>query len=216
MERKEHWENVYSTKATTEVSWYQVHATTSLRLIREAHVPRSAAIIDVGGGASALAGDLLGLGFEHLTVLDLSGAALAAARSRLGDRASGIQWVEGNVLAADLPAHGYDLWHDRALFHFLTGAEERQEYVRRVREALKPGGMVIVATFAEDGPAMCSGLPVMRYSADQLHAEFGESFELLGHEKEFHRTPGGKEQRFVYCLLRRAAGSHADVARAPR
>jgi len=205
MERKGHWENVYSTKATTEVSWYQERATTSLRLILATGVSRSASIIDVGGGASTLADDLLAHGFERLTVLDLSGAALAAAKSRLGSRATRVRWIEADVLLADLPEHGYDVWHDRACFHFLTSEADRRAYVSKVLHAVKPGGLVIVATFAEDGPIKCSGLPVMRYSATELHAQFGEPFELVGHEKEAHLTPAGNEQKFVYCLCRRAA-----------
>lgn len=203
MESKQHWEKVYATKAATEVSWFQEHAALSLKLIREAGVPQSASIIDVGGGASTLVDDLLANGYAHLTVLDLSGAALATARSRLGARAAGVQWVEANVLSADLPAQGYEVWHDRAVFHFLTSEEERHAYVSQVLRVVKPGGLVIVATFAEDGPTQCSGLPVMRYSAGALHGEFGAPFQLLGHERESHHTPGGNEQKFVYCFCRK-------------
>ena len=203
MESKEHWEKLYTTKAATEVSWFQEHAQLSLKLIREAAIPTSASIIDVGGGASTLVDDLLAHGYEHVTVLDLSGAALAAAKARLGSRASQVQWVEADVLEAELPAHAYDVWHDRAVFHFLTTEEERQAYVRKVLLAVKPGGLVIAATFAEDGPTRCSGLPVMRYSAEELHAEFGAPFQLLGHERESHHTPGGNEQKFVYCFCRK-------------
>lgn len=205
MERKGHWENVYATKATTEVSWYQEHATTSLSLILAAGVSQSASIIDVGGGASTLADDLLARGFERLTVLDLSGAALAAAKSRLGSRATQVRWIEADVLQADLPMHAYDVWHDRACFHFMTSESDRRAYVNTVLHAVRPGGLVIVATFAEDGPSKCSGLPVMRYSATELHAQFGESVQLVNYEKEVHLTPGGNEQRFVYCLCRKAA-----------
>jgi SAM-dependent methyltransferase len=205
MESKEHWEKVYSAKAPTEVSWFQEHAELSLKLIRGAAVPTSASIIDVGGGASTLVDDLLGDGRDRITVLDLSGVALAAAKARLGPRASSVQWVHANVLEADLPAHSYDVWHDRAVFHFLTTAGERQAYVRKVLHAVKPGGLVIVATFAEDGPAQCSGLPVMRYGATELHAEFGEPFQLLGHERESHHTPAGGEQKFIYCFCRKVA-----------
>jgi SAM-dependent methyltransferase len=203
MPSKDHWENVYSTKASDEVSWFQEHAELSLQLIRDAALPTSASIIDVGGGASTLVDDLLDKGHEHLTVLDLSGAALATAKTRLGPRASSVQWLEANVIDVDLPRHAYDVWHDRAVFHFLTSAPERQAYVEAVLRAVKPGGLVIVATFAEDGPSQCSGLPVMRYGADELHAEFGEPFLLLGHQKESHHTPAGKEQSFVYCFCRK-------------
>lgn len=205
VEQKEHWENVYSTKAATEVSWFQEHAALSLKLIQNNAIPPSAAIIDVGGGASTLVDDLLAKDYERVTVLDLSAAALAAAKARLGKQASRVQWIEANLLEAQLPAHGYDVWHDRAVFHFLTAEEDRRTYVQKVLRALKPGGLVIVATFAEDGPTKCSGLPVMRYHASELHAEFGEPFQLLGHERESHHTPNGNEQKFIYCFCRRLA-----------
>lgn len=205
MTLKQHWEAVYATKPTDRVSWYQPHAEHSLRLIHDTGLPRDAAIIDVGGGASTLVDDLLHDGYGALTVLDLSGEALAAARARLGPEAKRVQWIEGDVLRWPLPAHGYDLWHDRAVFHFLTAAEDREAYVRAVLHAVKPGGHVIVATFAEDGPTQCSGLPVMRYSADALHAAFGAPFTLLKHEKEAHHTPSGTVQQFVYCYCRTAA-----------
>ena len=203
MQAKEHWENVYSTKASDEVSWFQEHAALSLQLIRDAEVPCSAAIIDVGGGASTLVDDLLAKGYRRLSVLDLSAAALSKAKARLGERAADVQWLVADVLEAQLPSAAYDVWHDRAVFHFLTTAEQRHAYVQAVLRAVKPGGLVIVATFAEDGPEKCSGLPVMRYNADQLHAEFGQPFLLLGHEQESHHTPGGNEQKFVYCFCRK-------------
>lgn len=205
MQMKDHWEKVYTTKAVTEVSWFQEHAELSLRLIRDAGVEASASIIDVGGGASTLVDDLLAHGYRNPTVLDLSRAALAAAQRRLGNRAADVKWVEGNVLEANFPSHVFDVWHDRAVFHFLTTEEERHAYVEQVLRAVKQGGLVIVATFAEDGPDRCSGLPVQRYSAEGLHAEFGEPFVLLGHEKESHHTPGGSEQKFVYCFCRKVA-----------
>lgn len=207
MQPKEHWENVYTTKTPTEVSWFQEHAALSLKLIQQAATDTSASIIDVGGGASMLVDDLLRQGFNHVTVLDLSGAALTAARSRLGAAAARVTWREANVLETTFSMHAYDVWHDRAVFHFLTTPEERSAYVRAVLHAVKPGGLVIVATFAEDGPTKCSGLPVMRYSANELHAEFGEPFELLGHEREAHHTPGGNEQKFVYCFCRKVITS---------
>jgi SAM-dependent methyltransferase len=206
MQPKEHWERVYTTKPTDGVSWFQDHAEQSLRLIRGTGAPLSAAVIDVGGGASTLVDDLLQDGYWRLTVLDLSAAALAAARRRLGARADAVQWLEANITTAALPAHAYDVWHDRAVFHFLTTPQERQAYVEAVLRAVKPGGHVIVATFAADGPAECSGLPVMRYSADELHAEFGAPFTLLRHEQEEHHTPFGTVQKFVYCYcLKRAS-----------
>lgn len=203
MQAKDHWEKVYSTKATDAVSWFQEHADCSLDLIKATGVGCDAAIIDVGGGASTLTDDLLANGFTNLSVLDLSAIALTAARNRLGSRASGVRWIEADILRANLPADQFDVWHDRAVFHFLTAPEDRAAYVRAVFHSVKPGGHVIVATFAEDGPGQCSGLPVMRYRADELHAEFGESFSLSGHRKETHHTPFGTVQQFVYCYCRR-------------
>jgi ubiquinone/menaquinone biosynthesis C-methylase UbiE len=203
MRSKEHWEKVYTTKATDTVSWFQPHADLSLDLIKATGISHDAAIIDVGGGASTLVDDLLANGYTDLSVLDLSAAALAAAQRRLGARAAKVQWIEADVTKADLPARRFDVWHDRAVFHFLTSAEDRAAYVQTVFRAVKPGGHVIVATFAEDGPNQCSGLPVMRYRADELHAEFGEAFSLLSHRKEAHHTPSGTVQQFVYCYCRR-------------
>ncbi|HEX9149607.1 MAG TPA: class I SAM-dependent methyltransferase [Thermoanaerobaculia bacterium] len=200
---KEHWERIYSTRPTNAVSWYQEHAESSLRLIRATGAPKDAAIIDVGGGASTLVDDLLAAGYSRLSVLDLSGTALAAARKRLGARASAVRWLEADVTKVDLPPNEYDIWHDRAVFHFLTSDEDRAAYVRTVSKSVKPGGHVIVATFAEDGPTECSGLPVVRYGAEQLHSEFGETFTLVSHEKEEHHTPLGKVQQFVYCYCRK-------------
>ena len=175
-------------KPVTGVSWFQVHAEQSLKLIGSTGVPASAAVIDVGGGASTLVDDLLAAGYSTLSVLDLWGAALQAAQRRLGAAAARVEWIEGDITAISVPVHAYDVWHDRAVFHFLTTAEQRQAYVRQSLLAVKPGGHVIVSTFAEDGPWQCSGLPVMRYSAEGLHAEFGTPFELVRHDKSIrHR-----------------------------
>jgi SAM-dependent methyltransferase len=203
MQSKDHWEKVYSTKATDAVSWFQEHADLSLDLIKATGTGCAAAIIDVGGGASTLVDDLLASGFTDLSVLDLSAAALTAARKRLGSHASAVQWIEADITKADLPVNRFDVWHDRAVFHFLVTPEDRAAYVQAVFHSVKPGGHVIVATFAEDGPGQCSGLPVMRYRADELHAEFGESFSLSDHKKETHHTPFGTMQQFVYCYCRR-------------
>lgn len=204
MQSRSHWEKVYSSKATDAVSWFQQHAGRSLRLIEDTGVARDAAIIDVGGGASVLVDDLLARGYTNLAVLDLSGTALDRARARLGARADQVRWIESDVTRAPLEPHSIDVWHDRAVFHFLTEAADRAAYVTQVRRALRPGGFLIVATFAEDGPSECSGLPVRRYGAEQLHGEFGAGFDLLCHEREVHRTPDGKVQPFVYCCCRKA------------
>lgn len=205
MQSKEHWERVYATKPVDGVSWFQEHAEQSLRLIQDTGVPLTASVIDVGGGASTLVDDLLLSGYSSLAVLDLSAAALAAAQKRLGASSDAVSWIEADVTRAALPVQAYDVWHDRAVFHFLTSANDRHAYVETVLRAVKPGGHVIVATFAEDGPTQCSGLPVMRYAATDLHAEFGAPFALLRHEKEEHRTPTGAVQKFIYCYCRKRA-----------
>ncbi len=203
MNRKSHWESVYATKGTTALSWYQQHARRSLDLINRTALPKQAAIIDVGGGDSCLVDGLLREGYSDVTVLDLSRGALNRARTRLGDVASGqVAWLEGDVLEVNLPGAAFDIWHDRAVFHFLTTAEQRDAYIRAVEHAVRPGGHVIVATFAEDGPTRCSGLPVKRYSAAKLHGTFGAAFALVGSERETHRTPAGVEQPFTYCWCR--------------
>ena len=203
MQPRQHWQQVYATKAADEVSWFQPQAATSLRLIRATGVSHAAALIDVGGGASTLVDGLLAEGYANLTMLDLSAAALAAARARLGASGESVRWLEADIADADLPENAYEVWHDRAAFHFLTEARDRAAYVRNVLRALKPGGHLIVATFAEDGPTQCSGLPICRYSADALQAEFGDAFALVHQEYEAHVTPMGNVQRFVYCGFRR-------------
>ena len=205
MQSKEHWEQVYTTKSENGVSWFQEHARQSVQLIDRTGVAKDAGIIDVGGGASTLVDDLLAQGYRRVTVLDLSEAALAAARARLGARADEVTWLAGDITQVELPRHAYEVWHDRAVFHFLTTRAEREAYVDAVLRAVKPGGHVIVATFAEDGPEKCSGLPVVRYSADGLHAEFGAPFTLLQQEREEHHTPFGTVQKFIYCLCRKEA-----------
>ena len=203
MQPKNHWEHVYATKKTESVSWFQEHAEQSMRLIRGMGVPYSAGIIDVGGGASTLVDDLLSSGYCAVSVLDLAAAALSVAKARLGERASQVQWTEGDITKVLLPVHAFDVWHDRAVFHFLTSKEDREAYVDKVLRSVKPGGHVIVATFAEDGPIQCSGLPVMRYGPSKLHAEFGSPLSLVRHEREEHHTPFGTVQKFVYCYCRK-------------
>lgn len=203
MQNKDHWEKVYSTKAPDGVSWFQPHADMSMRLIRASGLDHDAAIIDVGGGASTLVDDLLDEGYRNVTVLDLSGAALAESRRRLGPRGAFVRWMEADITRAVFEPHSLDLWHDRAVFHFLTTEEDRTAYVRQVLRTLKPGGHVIMATFGSDGPVQCSGLPVMRYAPDELHAEFGEAFTMLGHEEQLHHTPFGTDQQFIYCMCRK-------------
>lgn len=200
---QQHWEQVYRSRPADGVSWFQPHAVRSLSLIRATGLANSAAIIDVGGGASPLVDDLLDHGYGAVTVLDLSGTALATAQQRLGPRAARVQWIEADVTAAGLPHHGYDIWHDRAVFHFLTAPQQRRAYLQTMLDALKPGGHAIIATFAEDGPTQCSGLPVRRYSAASLQSELGAAFTLVQHEQEAHRTPTGQLQKFIYCCFLR-------------
>ncbi|MDN0084675.1 class I SAM-dependent methyltransferase [Crenobacter sp. SG2305] len=197
--QKEHWEKVYQTKQADAVSWFQEHATRSLEIIHSIGASPGSHIIDVGGGASTLVDDLLLQGFKDVSVLDLSSSSLNVARKRLGPLGDQVHWLVGDILTVNLPRHAYDIWHDRAVFHFLTDPADRAAYVNQVTKSVKPGGHVIVATFAPDGPEQCSGLPVARYAPEQLHGEFGPAFELLEHASEEHKTPGGTVQHFVYC-----------------
>jgi 2-polyprenyl-3-methyl-5-hydroxy-6-metoxy-1,4-benzoquinol methylase len=203
MDPKTHWETIYRTKDVHEVSWFQSEARRSLDLITRICPDRAAPIIDVGAGASVLVDNLVAAGYQNLSVLDLSEAALEISRDRVGTNSAKVKWVRADVLRAQFDARAYTVWHDRAVFHFLTNASDRQTYVEQVRRAVRPGGHVLVATFAEDGPEYCSGLPVVRYSAEGLHSEFGTDFLLVRSEHEDHRTPRGAEQSFLYCLCRR-------------
>lgn len=200
MDTKAHWEAIYKTNQPHQVSWFQREAKISLDFIRRVAPQLTAAIIDVGGGASTLVDGLVAAGYRRVTVLDLSATALEQARRRLGAAASQVAWLEADVLLADLPRATFDVWHDRAVFHFLTASTDRAAYVKEVQMSVKPGGYVLVATFANDGPTRCSGLPVVRYTADALHHEFGSTFRLVESVREEHVTPSGTTQAFVYCL----------------
>jgi SAM-dependent methyltransferase len=199
---KSHWERVYRTMGPDQVSWFQPEATLSLRLIQQVAPSRDSAIIDVGAGASTLVDGLVAAGYGRITVLDLSRAALAQAQQRLPHATDSAVWQEADVLTAELPAAEFDVWHDRAVFHFLTLAAQRARYVAQVRHAVRPGGYALVATFAEDGPTRCSGLNVARYSPNALHSEFGRDFRLMESRREEHNTPWGTRQAFTYCLCR--------------
>jgi 2-polyprenyl-3-methyl-5-hydroxy-6-metoxy-1,4-benzoquinol methylase len=202
---RSHWEKVYRTRQPSEVSWYRAHLERSLELIENAAAGREARIIDVGGGESTLVDDLLARGYGRLQVLDISPTAIAVARERLGAYADRIDWLCDDVTTVAFPHHGYDVWHDRAVFHFLTAAQDRAAYVRQVAHAVRPGGHVIVATFGPEGPMKCSGLEVVRYDPERLHGAFGARFELRRHLTELHQTPAGAVQQFVYCYCRVAA-----------
>jgi SAM-dependent methyltransferase len=199
---QEHWEHIYRTKDPTRVSWYQPEPRLSLDLIKRVAPDHRARIIDVGGGASALVDGLLDAGYTDVTVLDLAPSALALAQERIGPRAHLVTWIAGSILDVSLPSAGYTVWHDRAVFHFLTAAEDRARYVAQVRRAVRPGGHAIVASFGPEGPTRCSGLDVVRYSPEAMHGEFGSGFRLLDSAREDHHTPAGATQAFVYCLCR--------------
>jgi ubiquinone/menaquinone biosynthesis C-methylase UbiE len=202
MGTQEHWDSIYREKTADEVSWYRPHLERSLHFIQGAGLDREAAILDVGGGTSTLVDDLIELGYKNVTVLDLSANAIEKAKERLGARAGMASWVVGDILKMELPEHGVDFWHDRAVFHFLNDGADRRRYVDVVRRVLKPGGHIVVATFGPAGPEKCSGLPVVRYSADGIHKQFGEEFTRVGSDSEVHLTPWGREQEFVYCYCR--------------
>ena len=202
MDPKSHWEKVYATKAPDAVSWYRAHLETSLALIERSADTDSASIIEVGGGESTLVDDLLARGYQNITVLDVSQTAIDVTRKRLGLAAVQVCWLAVDITKVQLAPNTYDVWHDRAVFHFLTGSEERLAYVRQVAHAVRPGGHVIVSTFGPEGPTKCSGLDVARYDAEALHEQFGIRFRLVDSSKELHQTPFGTTQQFLYCYCR--------------
>jgi SAM-dependent methyltransferase len=202
---RKHWNSIYGRKAADQVSWFRPHLERSIGFIESAGVGRDARIIDVGGGTSTLVDDLLDRGYADLTVLDISAAAIEVARVRLGARAAQVKWLVGDITTVELPRRAYDFWHDRAVFHFLADEAERRRYVEAVRHALKPGGHIVVATFGPEGPERCSGLEVVRYTPDGLHAEFGGEFQKVASTTELHTTPWGTVQQFVYCYCRLAS-----------
>ena len=210
MRNEEHWESIYGRKASEQVSWYRPHLERSLEFIEGAGLSREAAIIDVGGGASTLVDDLLERGYADVTVLDISAAAITNAKTRLGAKAARVTWIVADITSVALPTSRYDFWHDRAVFHFLVDADARRQYVATVRAAVKPDGHVLIATFAPEGPERCSGLDVVRYSADALHAEFGVDFKPIASCREVHTTPWGTAQEFMYCYCRMLPSAPAN------
>jgi len=202
MDTKSHWDKVYTTKAPDAVSWYRKHLETSLALIERAADARSASIIDVGGGESTLVDDLLLRGYTNITILDISQAAIDVTKSRLGLPAEQVHWLVADITKVELEPRAYDVWHDRAVFHFLTAPEQRTAYVRQVARSVKAGGHVIVSAFGPEGPTKCSGLEVMRYDPDSLHREFGTRFRLVESSTELHHTPFETTQQFLYCYCR--------------
>ncbi|MCW8919776.1 MAG: class I SAM-dependent methyltransferase [Gammaproteobacteria bacterium] len=200
-DRQHHWEQVYRSKESTAVSWYQKYPEQSIRLIERVVQSKAQPIIDVGGGASVLVDNLLQRGYSRLAVLDISAKALDCIRQRLCDKAQQVEWFVTDVTNFT-PPHRFALWHDRAVFHFLTDSEDRAKYIAVLQRALEPGAHLVIATFAPDGPAQCSGLPVERYDGVKIAQTLGESFQLLEQQSESHTTPAGGEQRFNYFLFR--------------
>ena len=211
IDRKAHWQKIYRDKPYSEVSWYQKEPVLSLEMIQRCGVCPDEALIDVGGGASLLVDSLCSRGFTNLSVLDIAGPALSGARQRLGDRATCVDWIEADVTAFR-PPHEYSLWHDRAVFHFLTEEADRRRYVGTLKQALRPGGHLIIAAFAIGGPSQCSGLDIVQYDPVRLMSELGDEFVLLEQRNEQHFTPDQREQQFVYFRLQRGS---ADVMSAP-
>jgi ubiquinone/menaquinone biosynthesis C-methylase UbiE len=203
VDARTHWDRIYSTKPATDVSRYRPHLERSLDLIDRAACDRNAAIIEVGGGASTLVDDLLDRGYTNITVMDVSGASVEAARQRLGQRAEAIEWVVADFRNAVLPSNAFDVWHDRAAFHFLVDVSERAQYVSQLRRALRPQGQAVIATFAPTGPTHCSGLEVVRYEPVALQESLGEGFHLVESDQERHVTPSGSLQPFSYCRFQR-------------
>jgi 2-polyprenyl-3-methyl-5-hydroxy-6-metoxy-1,4-benzoquinol methylase len=201
-ERQAHWENVYQNKGERDVSWFQARPHISVDLVRATGVDVSASIIDIGGGASRLVDALIDEGFEKVTVLDLSEKALATSKARLGARGAKVQWVVADVTTWE-PSQNYDVWHDRAALHFLTDLKDRAAYVERVIRAVRPGGQVIIGTFAPEGPERCSGLPVIRHDAGSLEELLGPAFVLAESRRHNHQTPGGATQKFQFSRFRR-------------
>lgn len=202
-DRKAHWESVYSTKGDTGVSWSQSEPRLSLELIRSVAPPARGRIIDVGGGASVLVDRLLDLPFEKIAVLDISEVALSKAKSRLGERARRVEWIAADITEAETLVGTFDIWHDRAVFHFLTDAADRRKYVELARQTVPEGGHLIIASFADDGPKRCSDLDVCRYNAKTMGAELGEGFSLIREAREMHTTPWGSSQAFFYGVFKR-------------
>jgi SAM-dependent methyltransferase len=197
-----HWDRTYTAKADTQLSWYQASPQRSLELIRSAASNRSASIIDIGGGTSKLVDELLSAGYTDLTVLDVSEVALGRSKARLGASSGKVSWLVANVTEWQ-PFRTWNIWHDRAVFHFLTDARDQDAYIAALRRGTASGSVVIMATFALNGPERCSGLPVQRYSPATLAARLGPDFKLYAEAGETHLTPFGTAQEFAYAALRR-------------
>lgn len=199
----DHWQSVYRSKAADSVSWFRPHLDMSLTLLEQAGLNPYSRVLDVGGGASTLVDDLLSRGVSEITVLDLSEEALLVSRHRLGDKGLGVHWLAANLLDQVIPADSFDLWHDRAVLHFLTDPTDAQRYAQQAQRAVRAGGHVVIGGFAPDGPERCSGLPVARRSSEDIAALLGSGFTLVDQRHEKHQTPTGGEQSFCWSVLRR-------------
>jgi len=203
-DKRTHWESIYQTKKPESVSWYQPSLRVSLELIRRTGLAKDAALVDVGGGASTLVDDLLTLEYSNITVLDISSQAVDYSRTRLGARAKSVKWIVGDITAVNPLQLSVDIWHDRAVFHFLLEEEDRKKYCNVLNASLRPGGFIVIATFDINGPMKCSGLEIVRYDPKSLLLTLGSSFKLISSQVELHRTPSHKTQEFVYCLFQKA------------
>ncbi len=202
MSNKDHWEKVYGSKASEAVSWYAPHLETSLKLIHQASANKNSAIIDIGGGESTLVDDLITEGYQDISVLDISQKAIDVAKERLGKSADMVHWYCADINQATLPQNYFEVWHDRAVFHFLTEEYQRVKYIEQVTQSVRHGGYVIMSTFGPEGPEKCSGLDVVRYDSEKLHGQFGKGFKLIDSSTEIHKTPMNTTQQFLYCFYR--------------
>jgi ubiquinone/menaquinone biosynthesis C-methylase UbiE len=200
--RKEHWENIYSTKQLNEVSWYQPTPTTSLNLIEELNIPKTASIIDIGGGDSFLVDNLLKLGYENITILDISIKAIERAKKRLGKQSENVKWIEADASNFN-PKASYDLWHDRAAFHFLTDENDIENYLKAAQKGIKPSGNLIIGTFSTEGPKKCSGIDIKQYSEDSLNHIFKDDFNKTDCKTIEHQTPFNTYQNFIFCSFKK-------------
>lgn len=198
---KDHWENIYTAKAPQELSWFQSEPTISLQIIKNLSDVNSS-IIDVGGGESVLVDYLIDLGYLDMSVLDISNKAIEHVKKRLNEKAINIEWHEKDITQF-IPLRTYDIWHDRAVFHFLTDQKSKDSYIKALKAATKKGSHIIIATFSKDGPTKCSGLDIVQYDDSSIESELGDQFQLLASQSEIHITPAGNEQRFIYFLFRR-------------
>ena len=211
--QRQHWDEVYTAKAATEVSWYRPHLEISLALIERFSVGRSEAVIDIGGGESTLVDDLILRGRTDISVLDIARTAIEATKQRLGPLAKQVEWLVGDICEVELPPSRYDIWHDRAVFHFLTLPEQRASYVERAAASVKKNGHIIVSTFGPEGPTRCSGLDTARYDTATLQIVFGSQFRLVDNQIEWHATPSGGKQQFLYCVFERAGSPVPNSAK---